>query len=69
MDCPKCDSKMEIVSINEIKVDRCISCKGIWFDAHELSDAKKIKDSGSVDIGDSKFGKEQNQNDLINCPK
>ena len=69
MDCPKCDSKMEIVSINEIKVDRCISCKGIWFDAHELSDAKKIKDSGSVDIGDSKVGKEQNQNDQINCPK
>ena len=43
MNCPKCDSKMEIVSINVIKVDRCISCKGIWFDEHELSDAKRIK--------------------------
>ena len=48
MNCPKCDSKMEIVSINEIKVDRCISCKGIWFDEHELSAAKEIKESKSI---------------------
>ena len=69
MNCPKCKSEMEIVSIHEIEVDRCKSCKGIWFDQHELSDAKKMEDSGPIDIGDSKVGKEQNKNDLIICPK
>ncbi len=75
MKCPKCQSDMETVSIrantspHEIEVDRCNSCKGIWFDEFELSDAKNLEGAESIDIGDSNSGKEQNQNDLIDCPK
>ena len=71
MKCPKCQSDMETVSIrahtltHEIEVDRCNSCKGIWFDEFELSDAKNLEGAESIDIGDSNSGKEQNQNDLI----
>ena len=60
---------MEKVSIQEIELDRCNSCKGIWFDEFELSDAKNLEGAESIDIGDSNSGKEQNQNDLIDCPK
>ena len=60
---------MENVSIHELEVDRCNSCNGIWFDEYELADFKRIEGSESVDIGDSSVGKEQNKNDLINCPK
>ena len=69
MNCPKCESEMEKVSIHEIELDRCNSCNGIWFDEYELADFKRIEGSESVDIGDSSVGKEQNKNDLINCPK
>ena len=69
MNCPKCESEMEKVSIHEIELDRCNSCNGIWFDEYELADFKRMEGSESVDIGDSSVGKEQNKNDLINCPK
>ena len=69
MNCPKCESEMEKVSINELEVDRCNSCNGIWFDEYELADFKRMEGSESVDIGDSSVGKVQNKNDLINCPK
>ena len=69
MNCPKCESKMVKVSINEIELDRCNSCNGIWFDEYELADFKRLEGSESVDIGSSNIGKEQNKNDLIDCPK
>ena len=69
MNCPKCKSEMDKVSIQELEIDRCTSCSGIWLDEYELSDFKRIEGSESIDIGDSNLGKEQNKNDLIHCPK
>ena len=41
MKCPKCDSDMEKVTIENLELDRCIACNGIWFDEFELADFKK----------------------------
>ncbi|MGE5306854.1 MAG: zf-TFIIB domain-containing protein [Alphaproteobacteria bacterium] len=38
MRCPKCRSETLLEqTIDDVKVDRCSSCQGTWFDAHELS--------------------------------
>jgi Zn-finger nucleic acid-binding protein len=38
MNCPKCRTpSLNHFAVQEISVDRCSSCDGIWFDAHELS--------------------------------
>ena len=69
MKCPKCESPMEEVAFDQVKIDRCTSCKGIWFDEFELTDLKETEGSETVDTGDSKTGSEQNKIDRINCPK
>ena len=38
MNCPKCEAEtLGEFSVHGVAVDRCSSCAGIWFDAHELS--------------------------------
>lgn len=68
MECPKCMSPMEKVSYSNIEVDRCLSCKGIWFDLLEHEKLKKIKGSEEIDTGNPDIGKEYNDIDKINCP-
>ena len=37
MDCPKCDgAQLEAIEVDEVEVDRCGACAGIWFDPSEL---------------------------------
>lgn len=37
MNCPKCQSAtLAQFKVEGVAVDRCSSCAGIWFDAHEL---------------------------------
>jgi len=69
MKCPKCQGEMEIVTIENIQLNRCEKCKGLWFDQFELSDLKEIKGSESVDIGKENIGKKYNKQDRLNCPK
>ena len=48
MKCPKCKSETLVGhKIDEVAVDRCSACDGIWFDAQELiqllaEDAKQV---------------------------
>jgi Zn-finger nucleic acid-binding protein len=48
MKCPKCASEtLADFEIDDVVVNRCSSCDGTWFDAHELShllaeDAKQV---------------------------
>lgn len=50
--CPKCSQAMEKVPFAGITVDRCVSCRGIWFDAREQERLKEAKGSESIDAGD-----------------
>jgi Zn-finger nucleic acid-binding protein len=36
MRCVKCEGKLAMVRVDDIQVDQCDTCGGIWFDAHEL---------------------------------
>ena len=36
MICPTCDSDMIVVEYDDIELDYCVSCHGIWFDKGEL---------------------------------
>jgi Zn-finger nucleic acid-binding protein len=68
MKCPKCGDRFEIVKYAAIKVDRCIGCKGIWFDMLEHEHLKMIEGSESIDIGNAEVGKKYNDMDRVNCP-
>ena len=34
--CPKCGENLEEITFQEIQVDRCTGCKGVWLDPGEL---------------------------------
>jgi Zn-finger nucleic acid-binding protein len=36
MRCPACKSELVVVEREEIELDWCISCRGLWFDGGEL---------------------------------
>lgn len=37
MQCPRCDGKLVETDYENIKIDICDSCTGVWFDAGELA--------------------------------
>ena len=36
MDCPVCKEPMIVLELEEVEIDYCTSCEGIWLDAGEL---------------------------------
>jgi uncharacterized protein with PIN domain len=47
MNCPKCDGKLVETEYENIKIDVCNSCTGVWLDAGELAQiAEKDENSG-----------------------
>ncbi len=47
LNCPKCDGNLVETDYENIKVDICNSCSGVWFDAGELAQiANKDKGGG-----------------------
>ena len=36
MNCPACKTPMIVLELEEIEIDHCITCGGIWLDAGEL---------------------------------
>lgn len=53
MNCPKCKAEMELVRIGGIEIDRCVRCKGIWFDQQEQRQVKSASGSHRADTGQS----------------
>lgn len=47
LDCPKCDGKLIGTDYEDIKIDVCNSCGGVWLDAGELAQiVEKNENSG-----------------------
>lgn len=68
--CPKCNSKLEKVYYQNIEVDRCSECEGIWFDATEAEELKKLKGSEDIDSGDPEIGDKYDRiQQQIKCPR
>ncbi|KAA9133352.1 hypothetical protein F3N42_03095 [Marinihelvus fidelis] len=70
MICPKCSAEMEIAIYDEVRVDRCTNCKGLWFDTGELERLRKDTWMADyiLDTGSASEGKKYNRIDKINCP-
>ena len=70
MKCPKCDGVLQLVIQDNIEVDRCDQCGGLWFDMLEVDRLQKAKGSASaIDTGDPDAGAQQNQQGKIECPR
>jgi Zn-finger nucleic acid-binding protein len=48
MRCPKCLSDMETITFNDVEIDRCLDCYGIWFDHLERSRLAGLKGAESI---------------------
>jgi Zn-finger nucleic acid-binding protein len=60
---------MKAVEYEGIEVDRCIDCKGIWFDIGE-SDRLRDKDAAAaIDTGDPQRGRQSNEINRYRCPR
>ena len=55
--------------IDNIEVDRCLTCHGLWFDDGELSQLRTKEAAAVLDIGDVATGKKQNQIEHYRCPR
>jgi len=69
MRCPKCRSDMQQIMIDDMEIDRCSSCHGLWFDDGELSKLRNKEAAAALDIGDVVTGKKQNEIEHYRCPR
>lgn len=69
MQCPKCQKQMEEVKCDDVTIDRCISCNGIWFDQGEAESLSQLWIAEFFDTGDPKIGEKMDVVDTINCPR
>ena len=69
MRCPKCRADMQQVTIDDVEVDRCSQCHGLWFDDGELIALKTPEAAAALDIGDARVGKRQNRVERYRCPR
>jgi len=53
VNCPVCEEPMIVLEIDEVEIDHCLSCGGIWLDAGELE--LLLKDSREKDAFLSSF--------------
>ena len=60
---------MDQIEIEDTVIDRCNSCKGIWFDEGEIEELSNSKAAVEIDIGDAGIGKQHNLNDQYDCPR
>ena len=45
MKCPKCGSDLTETAFQQVKVDVCGQCRGMWLDAGELEMIAKVRES------------------------
>ena len=69
MNCPKCDAMMETVTFHGVNVDRCVGCKGIWFDGLEHRRLKEMKGSEAIDTGSPLPRAERDRPGVLLCPR
>ena len=43
LQCPNCSVEMQIVQKNEIDIDYCPECKGVWLDRGEIDKIASIQ--------------------------
>lgn len=67
--CPKCHVDMEQIRYEDVEIDRCGDCGGIWFDAGEIERLKSHRAAHAIDTGDAATGRARNTIDRYPCPR
>jgi Zn-finger nucleic acid-binding protein len=63
MNCTSCKEPMVVLELDQVEIDYCLSCAGIWLDAGELEillgDAGKARNAleGALSLGKTRPGK------------
>ena len=60
---------MKSVTVDQITVDRCETCGGLWFDLLEHEHLKNAKAGQAIDTGDPAIGKSHDAQRHIACPR
>ena len=60
---------MEPVRVEQIEVDRCSGCAGMWFDMREHEHLKRITGSEGIDTGRAPATKAGDASSRANCPR
>ncbi|MBZ0180794.1 MAG: zf-TFIIB domain-containing protein [Melioribacteraceae bacterium] len=67
MHCPRCENPLIILEINEIEIDYCTDCQGIWLDSGELE--LLLDDSEKKDLLLKSFKKYSETSEAkLKCP-
>lgn len=69
MQCPKCAGRMTPVVMDDVTVDRCELCRGIWFDAAEGEKLAAATGGAKVDDGSAFVGEMKNACNDVDCPR
>ena len=69
MQCPKCDGEMETVYNEEVTINRCNNCRGLYFDQLTRDDLGYVEGQVGVDTGDEELGAAYNDMVYVECPK
>lgn len=69
MQCPKCLGSMKPLMFNDVEVDRCTNCFGLFFDHLEKETLKKMEGAQELDTGDEFLGATYNEILDVPCPK
>ena len=71
MDCPRCKATLKVRSIKDlhqdIEVDECPKCKGIWFDHEELQELELVTELTLWEV--RRIPKKKEQLEALYCPK
>jgi Zn-finger nucleic acid-binding protein len=59
---------MRSVDFEDVSVDRCTRCGGIWFDLLEQQDLKQKPGSERIDAGDPAEGRKRDDQVVVMCP-
>ena len=47
MQCPRCDGKLNEVAYEDMRIDRCDKCQGVWLDSGEIEQLVGQEDASS----------------------
>jgi uncharacterized protein len=68
MNCPKCSGTLRSVKFQKTEIDRCEKCEGIWFDAMEQKDLRRMEGSEVIDPGTVR-DPALDAKDMVRCPR
>lgn len=69
MKCPKCDSPLVTLRVEDDDVARCTGCLGLWFDAGALDRLRTRPGADAIDEGAASVGHKYDGKVRVPCPR